>query len=428
MDIEKYLDNFVKWTKNPSLDAMKYFMEVYGNFGDQMKFIHIAGTNGKGSCVELISNVLINQGYKVGKYISPHLDRYNERISINREEISDEEIKMLIRKLELVVKKYKGEYGKNITLFEFETMMALLYFYYKNPDFVILETGLGGLYDCTNVIGCPLISIITSIGYDHMDILGNTLVEIAYQKAGIIKDNSNTILFENSEDIDQIFINIAKMKANELKIIKKCEISNYYIDGRCQYFDYDRYKKMAIQLKGKKQVCNAVICIECMKVLNKLGYYVSDDNIRLGLKMTINKGRMETLNQKPLMIYDGAHNEPAIRNFLETVKTCYGNFKRIYIVSILKRKDYKKILKILMEDINAEFIFTSGNINESFISKEELYLEATNHKTNQLFYKIDLYEAIDFVIKYKKDYAIFFIGSFYVYGDVVKIINKFTKN
>lgn len=182
VDVNKYLKNFYRGTKNPSLKAMRYFMNIYDNFEGQMNFIHIAGTNGKGSCTEIISNILINQGYKVGKFLSPHLIRYNERISINGEEISDEEMLNLIEELKPLIDKYNEKEEGNITLFELETTMALLYFYRKNVDFVVLETGLGGLYDCTNIITKPLVSIITSIGYAHMNILGNTLPEIVFVK------------------------------------------------------------------------------------------------------------------------------------------------------------------------------------------------------------------------------------------------------
>ena len=226
IDVNEYLKGFYKGTKNPSLKAMKYFMNIYNNFEKKMKFIHIAGTNGKGSCVEIISNILVNQGYKVGKFISPHLIRYNERISINGKEISDEEMSELIEELKPLIENYNKKEDINITLFELETTMALLYFYRKNVDFVVLETGLGGLYDCTNIISKSLVSIITSIGYDHMHILGNTLPEIAYQKAGIIKENSNTVIFESIPEVDNVFINQCKNKNNTLHIIKNSDLSN----------------------------------------------------------------------------------------------------------------------------------------------------------------------------------------------------------
>lgn len=155
IDVNEYLKSFYRGTKNPSLKAMKYFMDKYDNFEKNMKFIHIAGTNGKGSCTEILSNILKEEGYKVGKFLSPHLIRYNERISINGKEISDEDMNNIIEELEPLIEEYNKKDDINITLFELETTMALLYFYRNNVDFVVLETGLGGLYDCTNIISKP---------------------------------------------------------------------------------------------------------------------------------------------------------------------------------------------------------------------------------------------------------------------------------
>lgn len=301
VDVNKYLKNFYRGTKNPSLKAMRYFMNIYDNFEGQMNFIHIAGTNGKGSCTEIISNILINQGYKVGKFLSPHLIRYNERISINGEEISDEEMLNLIEELKPLIDKYNEKEEGNITLFELETTMALLYFYRKNVDFVVLETGLGGLYDCTNIITKPLVSIITSIGYDHMNILGNTLPEISYQKAGIIKENSNTVIFEQQSEVNNVFVTMCKSKNNNLHIVKKSDISNYSFDSEFQYFDYKEIKNLKINLKGKMQIQNASICIETMTILKQLGYNITEESIEKGLKNIVHKGRMEQLNDKPIL-------------------------------------------------------------------------------------------------------------------------------
>ena len=169
MDVNKYLSNFYKQAKNPTLDAMKYFMKEFNFPEKKLKFIHIAGTNGKGSCAEMMTNILVKSGYKVGKFISPHLVRFNERISINNIEISDREIEELINKIDPKIKKYNNSNDTKVTLFELETTMAILYFYEQNCDFVVFEVGLGGMYDCTNIVN-PMVSVITSVGYDHMNI------------------------------------------------------------------------------------------------------------------------------------------------------------------------------------------------------------------------------------------------------------------
>lgn len=426
-NIEEYLNNFFKGTKNPSLHAMKYFMDEYDNFEKEMKFIHIAGTNGKGSCTEMISNILIKQGYKVGKFLSPHLIRYNERISINGKEISDKELINLITELKPKIENYNTLNNVDITLFELETIMGLLYFYRNNVDFVVLETGLGGLYDCTNIISKPLVSIITSIGYDHIQILGNTLEEIATQKAGIIKENSNTIIFENNNIIDNIFINICKNKNNKLTILKQKDIINYRYDYNMQYFDYKKYKNIAINLKGICQHHNAIISIECIEIIKKLGYKISEESLREGLSTVVHRGRLEEMSSDPLIIYDGGHNEQAIKNLKESINMYYKNYKKIYIVSILNRKDYEKILKMLLEDDeDSTFIFTTGNSEERYTAKEVLFNIAKKYKKkSQKIFAKDLEEAIKDIMKIKnKDIVTFVIGSFYIYGDVDSYIKS----
>ena len=215
MNIEEYFNNFYKEAKNPTLKAMEYFMEELGHPEKKLKIIHIAGTNGKGSTTEMLANILTKNGYKVGKYISPHLIKYNERISVNGQDITDKEMENIIEKLKDKIEKYNKMSSTKVTLFELLTTMALYYFKEKDCDFVVLETGLGGLYDCTNIV-CPLVSIITSISYDHMAILGQTLREIAIQKAGIIKENSNTVIVEQKPSIQRIIEETCLNKNNEL--------------------------------------------------------------------------------------------------------------------------------------------------------------------------------------------------------------------
>lgn len=424
-NIEKYLTNYFKGANNPSLNAMKYFMEEYNNFEKEMKFIHIAGTNGKGSVVQMISSILVQQGYKVGKFISPHLVHYNERISINEQNISDEDLEKIFTELEPKISKYDASNKIPVTFFELTTIIALLYFCRNNVDFVVLETGLGGLFDCTNIISSPLVSIITSIGFDHVQILGNTLPEIAYQKAGIIKEDSNTIFFEQSKEVNDVFINVCKEKNNKLHLLKNRQITNYHYDVDYQYFDFENYKDIAVILKGKKQIQNAVICIECMKILNSLGYQVDEESIRTGLKTVVHKGRLEILNNNPLILFDGAHNVPAIQNLQSMIDMYYKDSAKVYIVSILKRKDYTKMVELLMQDKNATFIFTSGIDDTRYVSGTELFKIAQNFKTNQELIIKNLDEAIKYVMENCKNCVTFFVGSFYTYSFVTESIRNY---
>ena len=423
MDVEKYLQGFFAGTKDPSLDAMRFFMDKLNHPEKELKFIHIAGTNGKGAVTEMISNILLNSGYKVGKFMSPHLIRYNERIQINNKEITNKEMEEIIIKLDPLVKEYNSKGKGNVTLFELETTMAILYFANKKCDIVVLEVGLGGLYDCTNIV-YPIVSIITSIGYDHMKFLGNTLEEIAFQKAGIIKQNSKTIFMSQSESVDNVIIERCKEENNKLFLVNKEEIKNYSYTEKYQKFDYKEFKNIEINLKGISQIYNACIALETANVL-KEKYNIKEDIVRKSLKNVIHRGRFEKINNNPTIIYEGAHNEPAIKNFINSVDMYYKNNKKVYIISILKSKAYKTILKLLVKNDENIYIFTCGNDKERYNDAEILKDEAQKSGAKHLF-TMELEEAIKMSLEKYKDYIIFAVGSFYVYGDVIKTIKSYT--
>ena len=435
MDVEKYLAGFFKGTKNPTLKAMKYFMDEFGHPEKNLKIVHVAGTNGKGSCVEMMAKVLINSGYKVGKFMSPHLIKYNERISVQNQNISDQEMEDLIVRIKPKIDYYNSVNEGKVTLFELETTMALLYFKEKNCDFVVLETGLGGTYDCTNIVN-PLISVIASIGYDHMNILGDSLIEIAENKAGIIKENSETVFsLSDDEEVNKLIEKTCKEKNNKLHLIKQEDIKNYSFNNEFQKFDYKNYKDIVINLKGEKQLSNTAIIIECVEILREKGYEISDEALREALITVVHKARLETICKKPLMIFDGAHNKPAIENFVRSIDMYYKNDKKVYIISILKTKDYKTVLTNLLKDKTSEFIFTDGNDKNIYVEKEELLRTAEeilafqkdekigNNEGLPKLYPKDLEEAIDFVKENCQDKVIFFVGSFYIYGTVMEKLN-----
>lgn len=419
IDIQKYLAKFFKGTKNPSLKAMEFFMDKFAHPENELKAIHIAGTNGKGSITEMITKVLINAGYKVGKFISPHLVRYNERISVNNKNISDMEMEELIKRINPKIEEYNSKNDVPVTLFELETTMAFLYFKEKNCDFIVLETGLGGLYDCTNICK-PIVSIISSIGYDHMHILGKTLSEIATQKAGIIKENSNTIFVRQEDEVNQVIQDTCNRKNNNLHIVSEENIKNYSYDKSYQKFDYKHFENILVNLKGYKQCINASVVIECIDILNKVGYKIGEEEIKKALKTIVHKARFEIINKKPLMIYDGAHNEPAINNLKNTINMYYKNNKKLYIVSILKTKDYKSMVKRLCDDTEAIYIFTNGNDDNRYVDKLELLRTAKMYLKSPNLFEMNLQDSIAISKNKYKEYTIFIVGSFYIYGDVLK--------
>lgn len=422
MNIEEYFNNFYKGTKNPTLKAMEYFMEELGHPEKELKVIHIAGTNGKGSVTEMLSNILTKNGYKVGKYISPHLVEYNERISISGQNITDREMENIIKKMKEKIEKYNQISDTKVTLFELLTTIALYYFKQKNCDFVVLETGLGGLYDCTNIVK-PIVSIITSISYDHMEILGKTLEEIATQKVGIIKEKSNTVVVEQKQSVQKIIEETCSNKNNTLKVVKKIDIQNRKYEDEFLTFDYKENKSIKINLKGEKQFENASLCLETINILKQKGYKITEKAIKEGLSTVIHKARFETINKEPKIIFDGGHNEEAILNFINTVNTYYKKEEKIYIVSILKTKDYETVLKHLLKDENSIFIFTNGNDKERYVSSKELYETAKKMTNNEKLYQKNLQDAILYA-KSQKEKVSFIVGSFYIYRDGVKTIKS----
>lgn len=420
MNIEEYLSKFSKVTENPTLEAMEWLMNEFDNPHKKTKFIHIAGTNGKGSICEMMSNILQHAGYKVGKFISPHLIRFNDTILVNGEEITDNEVEEILDGLSKKIDIYNNTHKTPVKWFEVITSLALIYFAKKQCDIVVLETGLGGRTDCTNIVN-SIISIIANIGYDHTDILGDTIEEIATHKAGIIKKNSDTVMLLQ-ENATPTIKKECKEKNAKLHIINEKAVSNYSFNEYYQIFDYDKYTKIEMNLKGKVQIYNAAICIEAVKILNEKGYKIQEDAIRTGLKTVIHRARFETINKNPLVIFDGGHNENAIKNLITTLNQYYSKKDKVFIISILKTKDYKTIIENLLKQ-DATFIFTSGNDKNRYVSKEDLFEVATKYKTQNIF-TYELEDAINKALTDYKDKLICIVGSFYVYADVKKIFEN----
>ena len=416
--LDTYLDSFKQTTDFPSLDGTLYLLNSLDNPHKKLKFIHVAGTNGKGSIVEMLNNILINSNLKVGKFISPHLIRANESICINNIQIDNSSLPFYINKFTEVEKEFIKKYNRTFTRFEIITALAIDYFYKNNTDIVILEVGLGGLFDCTNVI-TPIVSVFGSISFDHTQILGNSLKEIAVQKGGIIKENSKSVIF--NQEATKYIQKIADEKNNTLKVIYENEISNYSFDKDYQYFEYEGIK-YKINLKGKKQIENATTVLNVIKILRENNFNITNDTILNSLSNIIHPGRFETISQSPLVIFDGAHNDNALSNFMEAVNSLYKDIDKTFIVSIIKTKDYQKMINTLLNNYpNSTFIFTSGNNEKKFFSKETLYTYAKDVKN-----KLDLNVILkkDEIINLKNHISNnvnFIIGSFYVYNTVINL-------
>lgn len=428
--LDDYLKDFVQTTDFPSLDAMEYIMKKLGNPQKDLKFIHVAGTNGKGSICEMLSQTLTNAGYKTGKFISPHLLVSNESICIDNAMITDEKIQNYIPIFNDIVENFEKEYSRKATRFEILTSMAILYYKENNCDICILETGLGGLYDCTNIVD-SIISVFGSISFDHVSILGNSLSEIAVQKAGIIKPNSDTVIFNQDDNVVNVMKRTCIAKNSTLHLLENDDVSNYSVNGTNQIFDFKDYKNIEINLIGLKQLENTSVVLECFEILkNKYGFNISDDSIRSSLKNIKHPARFEQLSKTPNIIFDGAHNENAMKNLVNSINTYYSNTKKkCFIFSVLTTKKYKDVLqelKQLIDKYDCNLILTSGIPNETpYVSKEELFKTALELGFSSS--KIQMQDFNEAIMNSLNNYSncdIFVIGSFYVYNDVLKIIEN----
>jgi dihydrofolate synthase/folylpolyglutamate synthase len=313
---------------NLGLERVKDILCKLGNPEKKLKCIHIAGTNGKGSVCAMIDSILRMQGYKTGLYTSPHLKRFNERIKVNGIDIPDE-------RLEELVKRVRQFYTCQ-TFFEITTAIAFLYFAEEKADFVVLEVGLGGRLDATNVV-VPLVSVITNISIEHADILGDILEKIAYEKAGIIKENIPIITLAKNSALN-VIKGIAKKKNAEV-IIPNFSVKN----GK---LSIGKHKNLELCLKGDFQFPNAAIAVAVIDTLNKIGFPVSEAAIRNGLKNAKWHGRLEFIDKNVLV--DCAHNPAGISVLADEVKKIRKNYNKIIsVIAILKDKDREKMLEII---------------------------------------------------------------------------------
>lgn len=354
--IESYAEalNFIhgrtKFKKIPTLDRMRLFLERLGNPQKGLKYVHVTGTNGKGSTVAMLRSMLMAAGLNVGSFTSPFITRFNERIALNAQPISDEDLTRLARKVEPVVQQLDQELPTGgPTEFEIDTAIMFCYFAEKQPDLVLLEVGIGGLYDSTNVI-TPLVSVITTVSWDHMKYLGDTLAKIAHQKAGIIKRGVPVVIgqlppsalqvimkeaTEKNAKVYELGKDFSAQKINQNAI--KAEI--IYDGGQLHHF------RSTLGLAGDYQVENAAIAITTLQiVLTKLGIPVIIADLKKGLAMTQWPGRMETVIDEPLVLLDGAHNHPGMQALVKTIRDDFSDREVYVLVAILADKQYELML------------------------------------------------------------------------------------
>lgn len=352
-----YLEKEVGFGSVPGLERIQALCDKLGNPEQKLSVIHVAGTNGKGSSVAMLSSILQAAGYRVGTYTSPHLERYNERFLINGQEITNDDFAKEITLMKKICEELRAE-GKDVpTLFEIVTGAAFHYFAAQEVDILILEVGLGGKYDATNIVSSPLLSLIMSISIDHTDFLGNSIEKIAAEKAGIIKKNCPVVLYSQSKMV----YNIMWTKAQELNSPFYCaenaevHISSQTLEGTVFSVKTDLLDMADLELSllGSYQINNCIAVLEACAVLRKNGVSISDDALRTGLKNACWAGRMEICGRSPLVILDGAHNADGIFQLANSVETYFNNKKVTLILGVLGDKEYEKMAEYILPHANA---------------------------------------------------------------------------
>lgn len=379
-----------KFYINLGLERIEAALKKLGNPQDNMKVIHIAGTNGKGSVSSTLANILKYAGYKVGLYTSPHLVEYTERIKINNNEILKDDFAKYVSKVCAI--------ADNLTEFEILTAAAFKYFSDKKVDYVVLETGLGGRYDATNICKNSL-AIITSISLDHTDRLGDTYEKIAYEKAGIIKENSTVITATYNNGFKTIEQIAKEKKANlvpvnyEIEMIYENSINHAIIDET----------KYEFPLLGLYQKQNLALVLEACRVLK-----INSEAIKQGLKTAKWPARLEYIKEKNILI-DGAHNPDSAQELKKSIEYYFKNEKKIFIYSTIDTKDYKAIADIL------------------FTPEDEIYYLEFNHKNAVSFEQyrkdvpqLNIKKVEDLEELLKRSELKIITGSLYMVGEILR--------
>lgn len=338
-DALKFIHKTEKFGSMPGLERIKKLLDILGNPQDSLQFVHIAGTNGKGSTTSYIASVLAECGYKCGRYISPYVVEFRERIQINGEFIPEKDLASKVLQVKNAI---ESEKELIITEFELITAAAFLYFKEQKCDVVCLEVGLGGRFDATNVIKTPLVSVITSISEDHTNILGDTISEIAMEKCGIIKEKGSVVSYPQIfEDARNMILKTARDKQNTVIFADKAEveIKEQTLEGSSFSYKGDSFR---VSLLGEHQVYNCITAIEALESLRGKGFSISQSSLKDGLLKTKFPARAEIISRSPLILLDGAHNADGIATLKKTLSLISED--KIFVVGMLKDKNYKASL------------------------------------------------------------------------------------
>lgn len=342
-EAREYMEKINAYGSVLGLENIKELLRRMGNPEKDLNVIHVAGTNGKGSVVSYLSTVYVKAGYKVGRYVSPTICKYRERIQVNNRYIEKEDFAEGVAQIKEIIEEMVKDGFAHPTPFEVETALMFWYHKKKHCDLVILECGLGGAEDATNVADKKLATVFTSISRDHIGILGDTLEEIAEKKAGIMRKGVLAVSMAQESGVEALLREKAEELSAEFIVASESlvEVSESTLEK--QVFSYGQYENIEISLAGEHQIKNAVLAIKVIELLGKHGFSVSKEALYQGLLETKWVGRLTTICKNPHIIVDGAHNEGAAKELAKTIKKQLQNRKLIFLMGVFKDKEYEKI-------------------------------------------------------------------------------------
>ncbi len=422
-DVMAYMEKVSSLGIVPGLESIRELCARLGDPQKNLKFVHIAGTNGKGSVSAYIASALRQGGYGVGRYISPVIFEYRERIQVNDHMITKEALCRIMERIINVCKEMTAEGLPHPTPFEMETALGFLYFQEKNCDIVVLETGMGGLLDATNVVENTCVAVITSVSMDHMKFLGHTLAEIGEHKAGILKKDCLAVTIKQKPEVMEAIYKKAQEAGCSLTVADAEQAVHVHYGLERQQFDYKDIKKLEIGLAGQYQVDNGVLALEALRLLEKKGFGVEEKKLRKGFARTIWPGRFTVVGKKPYFIVDGAHNEDGAKRLAESLEFYFTNRKIIYIMGVLRDKEYEKIIS-LTHSLAEQIITVAAPGNSRALPAYELAREiALVHPDVTAADSPEEAVEMSYLLAKPEDVILAF-GSLSFLGQIIKIAEK----
>ncbi|NMA37390.1 MAG: bifunctional folylpolyglutamate synthase/dihydrofolate synthase [Papillibacter sp.] len=413
--------DYILGTPNPGSvyerNVINTLLKELGDPQKGMKYVHIAGTNGKGSTSAFMASILRCAGYRTGLYTSPYIQRFNERIQVNGEQIPDEAIAEITTEIAAATERVQAQGYRRPTIFELITALGFVWFKRSRCEIVVLEVGMGGRLDATNSIDESEVAAIVNIGFDHMEFLGDTLPLIAGEKAGIIKQGGNVVLYAQSEEVENVIKKACADKNASLRISDSslALIKSYDLDGIV--FDFGPYKDLHISLLGSYQVRNACTSVTITEALREKGWNISDKALYEGLKKAHWPGRLELLQREPVVIVDGAHNPQGVEALMEAMSLLFPEKKLNIVIAVLADKDYASSIEIAKP--HAKKFYTVSPPSYRALSSEQLADEIHHHSS----VPVDAFDSIPAALRSalaesKNDDVICIFGSLYQVGEI----------